>query len=305
MFEKYKAHEILGVREDASREIIEKRYYILAKKHLILKRDNLGSEVPGLNMEKINEAYYHMIAKLNDNKTGKSAIGSDISKNNRNIGFYFLLDRLGVNRESAENFFYYYKSYVIISIAVLIIITIMLFPIFLGNGNEIINIVIFGNSDNITYSELSLNKLEDGIKNKLENVVENINEIDIKFLLIDEKLIIPDKINMMINAYNFITQGDYHILIMDKGSFDEYGIAANIAKLDDLVKELEIKNDKCYRLKLYGNEKEYVYGLNMDSFLQPDIFFREESLNKFFIVAMSEEFKNSKLHIKIIEALIS
>jgi len=57
MFEKYKAHVILGVREDASREDIEKRYYILTKKHLILKRENPGSEVPGLNMVKINEAF--------------------------------------------------------------------------------------------------------------------------------------------------------------------------------------------------------------------------------------------------------
>jgi hypothetical protein len=301
MFEKYKAHVILGVREDASREDIEKRYYILTKKHLILKRENPGSEVPGLNMVKINEAYYQMIANLNDNNAEKLAIGSDISKKDRNIGFYFLLSRLGIDREKAENFFYYYKNHIIISIVLLVIILTMLFPISLGNGDEAINIVIFGNRNNIIYNELSLNKLEDGIKKKLENILKNINDLNIEFLLIDEKLILPDKINMMINAYNFVTSGDYHILIMDRESFNEYGIAADIAKLDDIVKELGIKKNDCYSLKLYGNEKEYIYGLNIDNSVTSDIHLEEECL----IVVMREKFKKSKLHINIIKALMS
>lgn len=307
MLEKYRAHEILGVREDASREIIEKRYFILAKKHLILKRENLGSGVPGLNMEKINEAYYQMIANLNDNNIEKLVMESDISKKGRNIGFYFLLDRIGINRESAENFFYYYKSHIIISIILLTIISMMLFPMILGNANanKVINIVIFGNQKNIEYNELSLGRLEDKIRRKLENILGNNKEVDIKYVLIDDKLIIPDKINMMINAYNFVTQGDYQILIMDKDSFDEYGKVADIAKLDDLVEKLGIRKGKCYNLRLYENEKEYVYGLDMGNFLladvQPDVNLREGSL----IVTVREKFKNSELHIKIIQALIS
>ncbi|NMB95035.1 MAG: hypothetical protein GYA02_00225, partial [Clostridiaceae bacterium] len=56
-----KAYKVMGVREGASREEIERRYYILTKKHLILQRENVKSEVVGLNMEKINEAYYLLI----------------------------------------------------------------------------------------------------------------------------------------------------------------------------------------------------------------------------------------------------
>lgn len=331
--EKYKAHEILGVKEDASREVIERRYYILAKKHLILKRENLRSEVPGLNMEKINEAYYQMVERLNSGNFDKfqlesNILESDMPKSSRkvkkggNIGFYSLLKRLGINSENAENFFYYYKSHIIAGIVLLVIISTMLFPIIWGNKEDVINIVIFGNRRNIGFDEMSLNKLENNIKTKLKNVLDEINEdikidingdinedinednedinkgdiglrLDLKFLLIDDELIMPDKINMMINAYNFITQGNYHILIMDKESFNEYEIVADIIKADDIIKELGTninKYEHC-NLKLYenGNEKE------------KDEYIKEEAL----IVAMRKKFKSSKLHIKLVEALIS
>lgn len=119
MQREYKAHEILGVRENATREEIEKRYYILAKKHLILKRDNLQSEVPGLNMAKINKAYSQMIENLGNNKIKQEALKREAEETGipgnggRNSAFYSLIEKSGIDRQRAENFFYYYKYYII------------------------------------------------------------------------------------------------------------------------------------------------------------------------------------------------
>lgn len=220
MQDKYKAHEILGIREDASREEIEKRYYILAKKHLVLKRENPGNEVPGLNMGKINEAYYQMIENL---KKDKLQSESGIFRENENSRFYSLLSSLGINRQWAENFFYYYKNCIVAGAILLTFILAIIFPLFMeSNKDDTVNIVFFGYFE---YNEVYFNRLKEVIKEKLEN----IKEVNIGMLLIENEVIIPYKINMMLNAYNFITQGDYHILIMDKDSFREYGVVADIA----------------------------------------------------------------------------
>ncbi|HOJ11321.1 MAG TPA: hypothetical protein PK733_12115 [Clostridiales bacterium] len=232
-----KAYEILGVREGAGRDEIEFKYYLLAKKHLILKRENIKSEVVGLNMEKINEAYYCLIGI--DREKSQDASGSH--EKQRNTLLYMLGD---------------HKTAVLICLVILVA-AIAVFAWEPVENN--INIVIFGEfMDDL----VDINSLKDEIRNKLCNTIKHENLIIEEFML-SKELPIPYKIQMMSSAYNFVTQGDYHILIMDKKSFNEYASVANIAKLDSLAEELKLDNEGCYLLKKqFGDHEEHIYGLH-------------------------------------------
>jgi hypothetical protein len=304
MQREYKANEILGVRENATREEIEKRYYILAKKHLILKRDNLQNEVPGLNMAKINKAYCQMIENLENNKLQQE---TGISGNEgKDSTFYSLLEKLGMDRQKAENFFYYYKNHIITCLIFFIFFLFIVFPLLKqSQSGDRLNIVFFGH---IEHDEDYFKILTKATKDKLEN----LGEVNIGMILIDDEETITRKISTMLEAYNFIIKGNYDILIMDEDSFREYGVIANIAKLDNIVDELCIRMEDCFSLQLHNDDEEHIYGLNYDL----DVIYPEEedcvnlesngySGNDSWVLVAKDEFKDSKLYLEAIKSLIN
>ena len=230
-----KAYEVLGVREGASREEIERRYYILAKNHLILQRENLKSEVVGLNMEKINEAYYLLIDLISAD-TGNPY---EADENPQKLITY-------VRRNSKK---------AIIFFAIFIIVIMFLF---VPTNNNYINIVIFGELENNLHF---IKALEDNNTNI--NKIFSPKKVKIHEFVLSDDLALPYKLEMMLAAYNFVTEGDYHVLIMDRKSFEEYGTVANIARLDDFVEELGLDSRSCVTVQKLGiDETEHIYGLN-------------------------------------------
>ena len=224
-----KACNVMGVREGATRVEIENKYYLLAKRHLILQRENIKSEVVGLNMEKINKAYYQLIGLGSDNANDAN---QNDCKPQKLIPYIW------------EN----YKGTVAIAIIILIASLTLLLS---KSDDRKINIVFFGEfQDDYNYIQ--------ALKDKNINNMIRIQE----FLLLED-IALPYKIDMMSAAYSFVTQGDYHILIMNKKSFEEYASVANIAKLDFLAKELKLESNSCFMIQKQNvDEEEHVYGLN-------------------------------------------
>lgn len=230
-----KAYEVMGIREGASREEIERRYYLLAKKHLILKRENVKCEVAGLNMEKINEAYYLLIGLRNQDA---EQVNEYDGKPQKLVPYVW------------EN----YKKAVLVTVVILIS---SLFFFFSDAKDDSISIVFFGEFENI-YDQIQLLK-----EKNVEKRMSGRENIIIQQFMLSDEMPMPYKIEMLMAAYNFVTQGDYHILIMDKESFEEYGPVANIVRLDSLVQELEIDSSSCFAIKKqYTDEKEHIYGLD-------------------------------------------
>lgn len=109
-----KPHEILGVREKASRDEIVNSYNILEKKYRISRKQGVAlADLDDEKFEDIEKAYcqlmgfeYHPIKKADD----------DYKKT------YNEMDRKG----KIDHFFYYYKIHVIVSILVLVFMSMTL-----------------------------------------------------------------------------------------------------------------------------------------------------------------------------------
>lgn len=96
------AFEILGLPEDAAREEIERKYYLLLKKthaQELKEQDSLSddSESSRLTVNKLNEAYEVIMG---------------IEKTDPKVKF-------GWNKESLGHFFHYYKIHVIVAVVLL------------------------------------------------------------------------------------------------------------------------------------------------------------------------------------------
>lgn len=292
----YKPHEVLGVRENATREEIEKRYYILAKKHLILKRENLGSEVPGLNMEKINEAYIQLINNLN--RSSSECNSEHNISDDKKIPLPFLL---------LSKFKHYLQEYNVakyVTVIILVFISILAIRLFnliaSGNNEETINIAFFGYFD---YNKEYCYNLAEDIKKRLEAIGTEkvkIGKINTQMVLLEDEAVLPYKLDMMLNAYYFITRGNYHILIMDRRSFEEYGIVTDMAKLDHIAEKLGVSSDSCFKLKLNGNEEEHVYGLAVKNISSDG----NNDNNSPVILAVKNQYINNEKYINIVNLLV-
>ncbi|HHV97319.1 MAG TPA: J domain-containing protein [Clostridiaceae bacterium] len=282
-----KAYEILGVREGAGRDEIERRYFLLAKKHLILQRENLKSEVVGLNMEKINEAYYLLIG-LHSHDT-KKLLGSD--------------DEELSSDKMAQKLKVYIRENIGKVIAVFIIVLIGAVILLFSDSNNYINIVIFGEYEN----NLRFIKAFES-KNTIINRIFRPKNVKIQEFVLSENLPLPYKLEMMLAAYKFVTQGDYHVLIMDRESFIEYGTVANIAKLDEIINELGLDKGSYFTIKKPGiDEKEHIYALNAAHIINGyDFTQAEDSLEDTHVIAFREglDYDIIKLVIEAMHLLI-
>lgn len=237
------AYSVMGLKEGADRKEIEYKYFLITKRHLILQRENVKSQVVGLNMEKINEAYLTLI---------------NINSKNLNYG----TQNQEIRQKLVPFFIENYKGPIIVAIILIFLFASAIITV--NKESNKINVVWFGefNSENIQMDDFdSVYDNEDDTFYE-ENMDENVQFK--RFLLLDN-LELPFKINMMTEAYKFITEGNYHILIMDKKSFEEYACFANIAQLDEIVKELEIDKSSFLKLKkIFVDEEEHIYGLKSD-----------------------------------------
>ena len=98
-----KAYETLGLPEDATREQVENRYFILMKRaRAEQSRTNVNEETPALDLGEVNNAY-NIIIGIESGKAGT------------------------IEKQSKyAHFMYYYKFHVIISIVVVLIVGYML-----------------------------------------------------------------------------------------------------------------------------------------------------------------------------------
>ncbi|BBH18704.1 hypothetical protein Back11_00490 [Paenibacillus baekrokdamisoli] len=109
-----KAYELLGLQENADKEEVEKRYFILIRRTRSIKQREEAEgqeELAAPNIEEINRAYKLILAH-ND----------EITKEAFNENAYGKYKKMAGSAEKVDHFFSYYKFHLLGSIALILIL---------------------------------------------------------------------------------------------------------------------------------------------------------------------------------------
>lgn len=264
------AYEVLGIRENATRDEIMKRYNTLLKKYRITKLNSPDGTAAdnGTDMEKVNMAYNLLMG-------------------------YETASPLP-NTSKASNFLYYYKFHIIIGIVVLIV---AFFTVkgFVTRVDPDLNVSFIGE---YTFSET------DGLKHKLLGKLNGVKEIAIDVIPIFENSKSQQDYAFQMKALTVMAAGDIDVLILDKASFLKYGRQGAFASLDSLASEAGIDRtvNKDFIFKAEGGQDEHLYGVDVGACK----LLKESGVNgKEYIAAISIKSKHNEKAVNLVKLLTS
>jgi len=250
--QKDEAYKILGVKEDTSRNEIEKRYAIILRKYRSGNPDGLTEE----EFNKITEAYNLLMGytvKVEDEKTKRKKPNP-------------VLKKLGIDEDKVSNFFHYYKVHIIIGIIIIAFAISMI----RGCVNKVepdLYVAFMGDM-----YVVDLEQLETEIKTHIPGVNEVIIE-NIMISTTQEKQDPQVQVAMLQKAMLLVAVGDVDVIIADKAQFEKFAREGAFMKLDDLALELGIPEDRQYRAQIVdedieGNIEEVIdegiYGIGIE-----------------------------------------
>ena len=247
MLEVKSAYEILGLKENASREELEKRFEYLIKKNkaAVISGD---SESHGLNMDEISEAYNRIISNQLE------IIEKDEEKRNpHKPNPIFKL--LKVDEKKARNYIYYHKFHYIFGI-IGIVILVYIIKTIVFQVNPEINMAFIGQ---IYYNDTSV------IQQKVKTTYPEIKGIGFDGAMVGGDTNSPTDSAMLQKEMVLFAAGDIDIYVLDKVSFEKFANQGAFSSLDDLVINLGIDKSKYqdYTLKPKDDQKEHVYGIDI------------------------------------------
>lgn len=273
------AYEILGLKDDAPRIEVEKRYSILLRK-MKNNRDNFD-----MDFNKITDAYNQLMGyNFVEDETGRAPRRTSPT-----------LKKLGIDQDKLMNNLYYFKTHIIIGIILLITIILSV----RGCVNRVIpdiDLVILGD----IYST-DTDQLEIDLKAK----IEGIEAIGIENLMVSaaqEKQDPQVQMAMMQKAMVLIAAGDIDLFIVDKINFDRYAVQGGFLKLDDLAKKFDLPDEKQLKAKVEDeDEREYIYGFDISN---SKILKDGKVLGKKMIATISVKSKHYENALKLLELLL-
>lgn len=251
MLELKNAYEILGLKENASREELEKRFeFLIRKGKAAAMLEQSLEENQGLNMDEISEAYNRIIS--NDLETLER---EEEKRNPRKPNPLFKL--VGVDEKKARNYIHYHKFHYIFGLIGLLLVIYFVKTIVFQVRPDV-NVAFIGQ---IYYSDSNI------IENKIKE-----SYTDLKAISIDSVMLTGDPKNqqesaMLQKAMVLMAAGDIDIFVLDKANFDKYAEQGVFMNLDDLVVKLGIDKSKYqdYVLKPKDEQKEHFYGIDINS----------------------------------------
>jgi len=246
MLEVKDAYKLLGVREGAGRDEIEKRFAVLLKKHRMSIKE--GSEnASEVNMEEIINAYNFLM--------GYEVKGAEEQEVDRKPNP--LLQKIGVDEKKARNFFYYYKFHIVIGVIVLIVLVTTLRGCLTRVAPDL-NIAFVGE---FFYSDT------DGFETAIENKLPEVKEVGIDGAILSEKLDGQQEYAMQMKAVVIFAGGDTDVFILDRPNFEKYAGMGAFMSLDELVQDLGIDRNKNRSnvLKAEEEQVEHLYGIDVSS----------------------------------------
>lgn len=283
------AYSILGVKEDASRSEIEKKYAIILRKY---RSENDQDRPSKEEFERITKAYNVLMGYEVEPE-------EDASKKKKPNP---VLLKLGIDEDKLKNNLYYFRYYIIAGIIALI----MIITTVRGCVNRVVPDLYVVFMGRIYCSDTD--QLEEIIKSNIEGV----KEVTVENLVVTEEQQQQDPqmyISMLQKVTVLIATGDLDVLILDKTNFDRLSKQGALAKLDELMSELNLQEDEIYRSRVEKEEldgtitvvEEGIYGIDVKS---SRIFSDTKTAGNEMIAAISAKPKHYENAVDFLKLLI-
>ncbi len=247
MLEAKNAYEILGVKENASRDEIVRRYDILLKKYRAGFQGDPDSHDGTYSFEEISEAYNFIMGY----ETGEPVE----EKPQRTIIPGPILRKLNVDEKKVNNFFYYHKNHIIIGILAVLIIAYSLKGC-IGQVKPDLNIAYMG--DFVISNQ-------DILAQNVKSAIPELKAVGVDGAVLSGKSDSEQDIAMQQKAMILFAAADVDVFILDRTSFERFGKQNAFLSLDDMVDVLKIDRTKNKANMLKANEDttEHLYGIDV------------------------------------------
>lgn len=281
MLSKVEAYEILGLKQGASQNDIEKRFSILLKKYKMSTIETEeGQSEESINIDEATNAYNVLMGY-------EVEIPPEPYKKPN-----FIYKKLGVDEKKARNFFHYHKFHIIISIIALIVIATTVRSC-VNRVEPDVNLAFIGN----LYYDSEV------VKATLLPKLPEFKEIGI-----DGAYLSPDgkgeqEMAMQTKKMVLLAAGDVDIYILDKANFDSVAKQGAFVNIDKLVETLNIdlEKNKEYIVKTEDEPSSHLYGIDISS---SKLLETTKVIGDTKIAAISIRAKNYDKAVKVLKLLL-
>lgn len=238
-----KAFEILGVRKNASKDEIERKYTILLKKRRNAEAEGDSSAAAEIDIVQVTSAY-NLLMGYEEPKVEEAP-----SKANP------ILKRAGIDEKKARNFWYYYKFHILGGIALLLILAFSLKSCITAERPDF-NLAFIGN---IYFME------NDALKLNIKKAVPDIKTPGIDGAMMSEDSDGQQQYAMQMKAVVLFGAADVDLFILDKETFEKYGMEGAFQSIDIFADKLGVDKSKKtdFVIKPKDTEKESLYGIDI------------------------------------------
>ncbi|NLC69497.1 MAG: hypothetical protein GX754_12110 [Clostridiaceae bacterium] len=287
--EKREALDILGVKEDAPKSEIEKRYAIALRKYRSGNIEGLAEE----QFNRVTEAYNLLM--------GYTIEPGDDEKKRKKPNP--VLKKLGIDEEKLRNFLHYYKFHVVGGILILAAVVSMV----RGCVNRVepdLSVVFMGS----VYCAKQ-GQFEEDVK----SLIDGVKEISTENIPISEAQERQDpqvQMAMLQKAMLVISVGEADVILLDEAQFEKFAKQGAFMKLEDIPAIMNLPEDKLAveqveEEDMKGNVTivdEGVYGIILE---RGKVFTDSMVVGEEIIAAISIKSKNYDNAVKLIELLIN
>ncbi|AUS98155.1 hypothetical protein CDQ84_10560 [Clostridium thermosuccinogenes] len=283
-------YEILGLKQGATREEIEKKYDILLKAYRAKKISGELSEEDEKEWNAITEAYRELVEYKSKSAMKPEPISPFHEKVNK------LIRKMGMDDKKVNNFFHYHSKHILIGIIVLIVLAVSIRSCVTAVQPDF-NIVFIG--------EFFMNDTE-AMAEKIKTGVPDIKEPGIQIMTISksgdaENAQMDYAARMKIMA--MMGTAEIDVMILDKTQFEIYGKQEALMDLQSFVEEAQISDEltkDCW-LEIEETKEVHLYGIDVSEseFFKDLNLFGEEK-----IAAIAANTQNYDKAVKVIELLL-
>lgn len=279
-----KACEVLGVKEDSSRNEIERRYAIILKKNKSARIEEDSSQDNDPDIGEMTEAY-NLLMGYEEPKAKEVPVKTNS-----------ILKKAGIDEKKARNFWDYYKFHVIGGIVLLIVLALTLKSCITAKHPDF-NFAYIGN---IYASDSEL------LKADISKAVPQIKVPSIDGATLSADNDAQQQYAMQMKATVLLAAADVDLFVLDKSSFELYAKDGAFLSLDEYAKELGIDSNseelKSFRLTPKDEKAEGLYGIDVS---KSKLLKESNVRGNEFIAAIPVRGKHADTALKLIKALMA
>jgi hypothetical protein len=273
------AHKILGLKEGASKNEIERRYTVLFKKF-----KSGGMADSEYSFDEITRAYNLLMG-----------YEQEINEEDIQLRPNRIFKLLGINEKKANNFLHYYKFHILIGIVIVIVLVSTIRSCIMKPPIDL-NMAFIGE---FYYSDT------ENIENKIRERIPDIRGISIDSAILSDNMDGEQEYAMQMKVMVLLAAADVDIYILDRSNFEKFAKQGAFAPLDNIVNVDKDKNSD-FILKVEEDieeePEEHLYGINAGEskfFEETDIYGEEK------IISLGIKAKNHEYAVLLIKSLIN